>query len=175
MKHIKPFASINEEDEPLLGPVTGEEPEEKEPEEKPEEKKDKPKPEPEEEEPGIQVKIGGAKKLHDLNKEPILIVFQDEQQKQDFARKVANMKEGRLKFGQFPDDWTDEERKEYKSTKKWTVHKVECSDEEGTLKSLLEYIKEKGGQSFSIVVDPDGDAKTFRWDGKIKSIESSEE
>ena len=57
---------------------------------------------------------------------------------------------------------------------------VECHDNDGKLKKLIEYIKEIGntGHSFKIVVDPENKdtTKEFGWDGdgsdKIESVKS---
>lgn len=57
------------------------------------------------------------------------------------------------------------------------TYQIECTDGEGSLKRLIEYIGENGndGHSFEIVVDPGTEnEKKFGWDGDgrdyIKSV-----
>ncbi len=59
-----------------------------------------------------------------------------------------------------------------KSIKEWKEKNLKtitvfCRDQDNSLVDLLNHIKKTGnqGHSFSIIVDPDGEAKRFSWDG----------
>ena len=51
-----------------------------------------------------------------------------------------------------------------------TILTIECHDGDGTLKKIIDHIKEVGasGRDFKVVVDPDNKetTKEFAWDGK---------
>lgn len=77
------------------------------------------------------------------------------------------------------------ESSDYSKQKEYIGYEVLCRDSEGSLKELIEYIKETGntGHSFEIIVDPESEGeKKFFWDGdgadmisEIKPIEENKQ